>query len=257
MGYECLQLETREGVGHLRFARPPANVFTPGMVEEVRDAVHALRDDADVGVVVVGSAVERYFSSGADLGAFDSLSAQEIRDWAALCHEVVRLLRGAPKPFVAAIHGTAVGGGLEIALHCDVRFAAQDARMGLPEVNLGFIPPFGGTQALARLLGRPRALRFLYDGALLPADRARELGLVDELTAPEALQETAHAYAAGLAGKPREALAAIRRCITEGGSLDFESGLAVELEEAGRLAGTDDFRAALRAFLQRRAGKAE
>ena len=96
----------------------------------------------------------------------------------------MRLLRGSPKPLLAAINGTAVGGGLEMTLHCDLRFAATDARLGQPEINIGFIPPIATTQALARLIGRPRAIRYLYDGSLVPAAEALDWGLVDELVEP-------------------------------------------------------------------------
>ena len=130
------------------------------------------------------------------------------------CHDIVRLLRASPKPLLAAIHGTAVGGGLEITLHCDLRFAAADARLGQPEINIGFIPPIATTQALARLIGRPRAIRYLYDGA--PGRRRRRRcnwGLVDELLEPAGLRG-ARARLEELAAKSPAALAAIRRTVT-------------------------------------------
>jgi enoyl-CoA hydratase/carnithine racemase len=161
-------------------------------------------------------------------------------------------MRRSRKPLLAAIHGTAAGGGLEIVLNCDIRFAAADARLGQPEINIAFIPPVGGTQSLARLLGRPRALRFLYEGTLLPAEEARAIGLVDLVVPADRLREEAQAYAAGLARKPREALAAIRRCITEGIEVPYDEGLAIEAEEAVRLAGTPDFTEGLSAFLEKR-----
>ena len=99
-----------------------------------------------------------------------------MRQWATRCHDIVRLLRGSAKPLLAAINGTAVGGGLEMTLHCDLRFAASDARLGQPEINIAFIPPIATTQALARLIGRPRALRYLYEGGLVPAAEALRLG---------------------------------------------------------------------------------
>jgi enoyl-CoA hydratase len=107
-----------------------------------------------------------------------------MRQWAMRCHDIVHLLRASPKPLLAAIHGTAVGGGLEITLHCDLRFAATDARLGQPEIRIGFIPPIATTQALARLIGRSRAIRYLYDGNLVPAAEALGWGLSTSWSSP-------------------------------------------------------------------------
>src|SRR4029078_7404689 len=139
--------------------------------------------------------------------------------WAERCHEIVRLLRGSPKPLLAAINGTAVGGGLEMTLHCDLRFAATDARLGQPEINIGFIPPIATTQALARLIGRPRAIRYLYEGGLVPAGEALKGGVWTELVEPAALGAHVQAYAETLAAKSPAALAAIRRTVTLGGGM--------------------------------------
>ena len=148
-----------------------------------------------------------------------------------------------------------MGGGLEIVLNCDVRFAASDARLGQPEVNIGFLPPVGTTQSLSRLLGRPRALRFLYEGTLVSADEALALGLVDFVVPPERLRPEAQAYAAALAQKPAEALAAIRRCITLGLDRPYDEALDLEMEAAVRLAGTPDFAEGTRAFIEKRSPK--
>jgi enoyl-CoA hydratase/carnithine racemase len=199
-------------VGWLEFNRPPVNAFTREMVDEVHDAVAATLADQAVRVVVA-SAVERYFSAGADLNVFKVMTGGGMRAWANRCHDIVRLLRGSPKPLLAAINGTAVGGGLEMALHCDLRFAASDARLGQPEINIGFIPPIATTQALARLIGRPRAIRYLYDGSLISAARALECGLVDELVEPADLRDRVQAYAETLAAKSSSALSAIRRTV--------------------------------------------
>src|SRR5215468_7472844 len=228
-------------VGWLEFDRPPVNAFTREMVDEVHDRIAATLADPAVYVMVLASAVERYFSAGADLNVFKGLKAEGMRAWASRCHDVVRLLRGSPKPLLAAINGTAVGGGLEMTLHCDLRFAASDARLGQPEINIGFIPPIATTQALARLIGRPRAIRYLYDGTLVPASRALEWGLVDELVEPAALREHVQAYAEQLAAKSPSALAAIRRTVTLGGGLTFEDGTKYELETVASLADTPDF----------------
>ena len=250
--YEFVQVRRDERVGWLEYNRPPVNAIDWEMLREIPRALQALLDDAGVRVIVFASAVDRYFSTGADLRVLQAMDQAAVREWVTRCHDLVRLLRRSPKPLLAAIHGTAVGGGLEMVLHCDVRFAASDARLGQPEINIGFLPPVGATQALARLLGRPRALRFLYDGTLVPAEEAQAIGLVDVVVPAERLREEVQRYAAVLAQKPAAALAAIRRCITEGIDLPFEQGLTVEMEEAVRLGGTEDFAEGVAAFLAKR-----
>jgi enoyl-CoA hydratase/carnithine racemase len=162
-----VRFTNKNQVGWLEFHRPPVNAFTREMVDEVHDTLAATLEDPAVRVIVLASAVERYFSAGADLNVFKGMTGEGMRVWANRCHDIVRLLRGSPKPLLAAINGTAVGGGPEMTLHCDLRFAASDARLGQPEINIAFIPPIATTQALARLIGRPRAIRYLYDGALI------------------------------------------------------------------------------------------
>jgi enoyl-CoA hydratase/carnithine racemase len=236
----------------LEFDRPPVNAFTREMVDEVHDGVARTLADPAVRVVVLASAVPRYFSAGADLNVFKGIGPDGMRRWALRCHDIVRLLRGSPKPLLAAINGTAVGGGLEMTLHCDLRFAATDARLGQPEINIGFIPPIATTQALARLIGRPRAIRYLYEGGLVPAAEALAWGLVDELVEPAALRSRVQAYGEELAAKSPSALAAIRRTVTLGGGMSFDEGLAYELKTVVELAGTPDFAEGVDAFLTKR-----
>ncbi|HYX04116.1 MAG TPA: enoyl-CoA hydratase/isomerase family protein [Reyranella sp.] len=239
-------------VGWLEFNRPPVNAFTREMVDEVHDTLAATLADPAVRVLALASAVEHYFSAGADLNVFKGMTGEGMRAWANRCHDIVRLLRGSPKPLLAAINGTAVGGGLEMTLHCDLRFAASDARLGQPEINIGFIPPIATTQALARLIGRPRAIRYLYDGKLISAEEAHDWGLIDELVDPASLHERVQAYAEQLATKSPSALAAIRRTVTLGGGLSFEGGMKCELETVVALADTPDFAEGVDAFLAKR-----
>jgi enoyl-CoA hydratase/carnithine racemase len=239
-------------VGWLEFNRPPVNAFTREMVDETHDVLATALADPNVRVLVLASAVPRYFSAGADLHVFKGIGQDGMRAWATRCHDIVRLLRYSSKPLLAAINGTAVGGGLEMTLHCDLRFAATDARLGQPEINIGFIPPIATTQALARLIGRPRAIRYLYDGKLVTAAEALAWGLVDELVEPAGLRARVQAYGEELAAKSPAALAAIRRTVTLGGGMTFEDGMKYELETVVELAGTPDFAEGVDAFLAKR-----
>lgn len=257
MTYEFLSVSVEGRVGWIEYRRPPVNAIDWKMLGEIPAALNALLRNEDVRVIVFASALEKYFSTGADLSIFEKMGQEEMRRWVQTCHSIVRQIREASKPLLAAIHGTAVGGGLEIVLHCDVRFAAASARLGQPEINIAFIPPVGTTQSLPRLLGRPRALRFLYEGTLVSAEEALRVGLVDFVVPPERLREEVQAYGAALANKSQVALAEIRRCITAGLDLPLGDALATELEAAVRLAGSADFREGLRAFREKRPPKWE
>jgi enoyl-CoA hydratase/carnithine racemase len=252
MGYQFLETSISDRVGWLEYRRPPVNAIDWTMLREIGAALKAHLDDRAVRVVVIASALEKFFSTGADLRVFQAMGPEEMREWVEICHGLVRQIRDAPKPLLGAIHGTAVGGGLEIVLNCDLRFAAEGARLGQPEINIAFIPPVGTTQSLSRLLGRPRALRFLYEGTLVTADEALGMGLVDFVVPPDRLRSEVQAYAAALARKPAAALAAIRRCITLGLDLPYDEALAMEREAAVHLSGTPDFSEGLRAFLEKR-----
>ena len=247
-----IRTSTVRHVGWLDFNRPPVNAFTREMVDETHDGIAAALGDPDVRVLVLASAIDGYFSAGADLHVFKGMKAEGMRAWATRCHDIVRLLRSSPKPLLAAIHGTAVGGGLEMTLHCDLRFAAANAKLGQPEIRIGFIPPIATTQALARLIGRPRAIRYLYEGRMVAAEEARSWGLVDELVAPDGLRARVQAYGEELAAKSPAALAAIRRTVTLGGGMSFEDGMKLELETVAELADGPDFAEGVDAFLAKR-----
>jgi enoyl-CoA hydratase len=255
MSYEFLKTGVEERVAWIEYQRPPLNAIDWKMLGEIPAALDAFLNDSGVRVIVFASALEKYFSTGADLRVLQAMGREGMRKWVETCHSIVRQMRQAQKPLLAAIHGTAVGGGLEIVLHCDVRFAAASARLGQPEINIAFIPPVGTTQSLPRLLGRPRALRFLYEGTLVTAEEAREIGLVDFVVPPERLREEVQKYGAALASKPGAALAAIRRCITTGLEMSYDEALAVELDAAVHLAGTSDFSEGLAAFFEKRPPK--
>jgi enoyl-CoA hydratase len=255
MSYEYLRVKTENRVGWIEYNHPPLNAFNWEMLREVPAALAALLDETQVRVIVFASARERYFSVGADLKVFDGFGSAEMAEWVSICHTIVKKMREAEKPLLAAIRGVATGGGLEMVMHCDVRFAAHGARLGQPEINIGFIPPVGTTQSLVRLIGRPRALRYLYEGTLVSAEEALEMGLVDILYPPEQLHTEVQAYAETLTKKPAQALAAIRRTVTEGGSRTFDQGLKMEYDTAVKLAGTKDFAEGIKAFLEKREPK--
>ncbi len=236
----------------LEFNRGPVNAFNRQMVEEMREALAAATTSPAIRVIVLASAIEKYFSAGADLNEFRGMKSDGMSAWVSMCHDIANLLRGSEKPILAAIHGTAVGGGLEMTLHSDVRFAASGAKFGQPEIQIAFIPPIATTQALVRLIGRPRTLRYLYEGALVPVEVALTWGLIDEIVEPDALHDHVQSYAENLAAKSATALAAIRKTVTTGGGLTFDDGMQLEHRISAALADTPDFAEGIGAFLEKR-----
>jgi enoyl-CoA hydratase/carnithine racemase len=249
---EWVSVWSEGGVGWMELARPPMNLFDDEMCDGLHGALGRLLDDPEVGAVVLASALDRYFSAGGDLRFFRGLDAEGFRRYQEHWRQVTVAMRASRKPLLAALHGTAVGGGFEMALLCDVRFAAADTRLGLPEVNIGFFPQLGSIRRLARMLGPSRALRFLLDGTCVSATEAAALGLVDVVVEPGGLREELQSYAAGLARKPRDAVAAIRRLVNEGVETSDEDFFALEVEESARLWGGADITEGIDAFLEKR-----
>ena len=250
--YEFIRTQDINRVRWLEFNRAPVNAFNRQMGEETRAAIKAAAADSSVRVVVLASAVDKYFSAGADLNEFKGMKSDGMAAWVDMCHDIASTLRNMPKPLLAAIHGTAVGGGLEMTLHCDQRFSATGSRFGQPEIQIAFIPPIATTQALVRLIGRPRTLQYLYSGSLVTADDALSWGLIDEIIDADKLRGHVQAYAETLTSKSATALAAIRKTVTEGGGLTFAEGMALEHRIASQLSDTPDFAEGIDAFLNKR-----
>lgn len=252
MAYKYIDLDVRGPVGWFRFNRPPRNSVDWEMFYEMRPAFEELLGRPDVKVIVIASAVGGYFNTGADLTSFAGTDGERMREWIGESHTVAEVVRASSKPVLAAINGVAVGGGLELSLHADLRFVAADARLGQPEIKIGFIPPVAGTQGLVRLVGRSWAFRMLYGGETIDAKTALEIGLADFLAEAGDLESDVQAYGEMLAGRPANTLAAIRRCLIDGGAVSFAEGLAIEKAEAIGLAEHANFQEGVSAFLEKR-----
>jgi enoyl-CoA hydratase len=228
-----------DAVAVLTIDRPPVNALDPAMAAELAAAVDALARDPGVRCVVFQGA-GRLFSAGADIGALARGLADPDGPDAAVDHvaRVQRLFTAVadlPVPTVAAIHGAAAGGGLELALACDLRLAGDSARLGLPEVGIGLVPAGGGTQRASRLLGSGLAARLVLEGDLLDAAEALRIGLVQQVVPDPDVHDAALRLAQRIAGRPRAALVAAKRCLAAAGT---DQGFAVELAAARELLGT-------------------
>jgi enoyl-CoA hydratase len=226
------------------------NALDRPTLEELRDRLRELAEDAEARVVVLTGAGDRAFIAGADIKYMSGLSVEEAKGWGALGHECGRLLEEMPKPTIAAINGFALGGGCELALACDLRYAAPHAKLGQPEINLGIIPGWGGTVRLARATTVGTAKELILTGRLLEADEALRLGLVNAIEDP--VLGRAHDIARLLAAKSPVALTAAKAACNR--SLQGDHGENLELESAdfGELFASDDAKEGLTAFAEKR-----
>jgi enoyl-CoA hydratase/carnithine racemase len=244
----------RDGVALIHLNRPPANSYDRAFLDHLNAAVDEVRWDGGLhGAVLVSDLAPRFFSAGADVANFKN-STQEQRVMTVLhAHEILLKVERTPKVFVAAMSGHALGGGLEIALACDLRFAAEgDYRLGLPEVTLGLLPGNGGTQRLQRLVGRTRALDMMLTGQPVNAARALEIGLVDRVVPAEELVQAAVDYVAAIAKGPTLATGSIKIATRLGADLPLEGALALEREAVWRLFMSEDAAEGLNAFAEKR-----
>jgi len=248
---EFVRLEVEGLVATIRLDRPPANAISRRVSDELRDAaVEAARRDDVRAVVVWGG--PKTFAAGADLKEVSELGQEEIRPVVSALGEALNLLEGMPKVTIAAIEGYCLGGGCELALACDFRFAAQDATLGQPEIALGIIPGAGGTQRLPRLVGQARARDLIYSGRRVGADEALALGLVDRVTPRGESRQVAAEVAMRYANGPTLALAAAKEAMNAGAFGDPRRGLEVERDVFVRLFDTADQKEGVRAFLEKR-----
>jgi enoyl-CoA hydratase/carnithine racemase len=228
-GFETILLEKAVGVATITLNRPQVlNVYNTQMRDDLWQALEAVRDDPDVGVVVVAGAGERGFCAGADLTEFGTAPSQVVARQVRFQRGVWELWASISKPFIAALHGFVLGSGTEMACLCDLRIAAQDAVFGLPEVALGMAPAAGGSQTLPRLLGVPTALELLLTNSRLNAQEALHVGLVHQVVPRERLLDAAQQTARNLLGGGPRALALIKQAVLRGMELPLPQALALE-----------------------------
>jgi enoyl-CoA hydratase len=229
------------------------NALDAALLGELSSALDEIAADERVRAVVVTGAGNRAFVAGADIGEIAALEgADDGEAFARSGQEVFAKLERLPKPVIMAINGYALGGGCELALCGDIRLASDTAQLGQPEVNLGVIPGYGGTQRLARIIGRDRAKTLIFTGERVSAEDAFRLGLVDRIVPATSLIDEALALARNLAAKAPRAIALAKQAINEGISLPLESALALEAELFGVAAATEDRREGSDAFIEKR-----
>ena len=229
------------------------NALDVPTLTELRNRLHELESDAGVRVIVLTGAGEKAFVAGADIKYMSGLDPDQAKGWGALGHETARLLETMPRPTIAAINGFALGGGCELALACDIRYASSRAKLGQPEINLGIVPGWGGTQRIARVCGIGVAKELIFTGRTVDAEEAWRIGLVNAIADPvlDRALETAH----DLAAKSTLALALAKRLCNLTLGADHAGGLETEADEFGALFASADAKEGLTAFVEKRPPK--
>jgi enoyl-CoA hydratase len=248
-----LILERTDALAVVTVNRPAVlNALDRATIDALGAAMASLGADESVRVVIVTGAGEKAFAAGADIRELAALSPLEARAQAERGQAVFAAIERLGKPVIAAINGYALGGGCELAMACTLRVAASSAKLGQPEIKLGLLPGYGGTQRLARLVGRARALDLLLSGDPIPADEALRIGLVDRVVAPADLMAEARGLAATIASRPPAAVRAILDAVGRGLEMPSAEGQAHEAAWFGLLAATEDMREGTAAFLEKR-----
>jgi enoyl-CoA hydratase/carnithine racemase len=251
---ELLELEVTDGVGIVRLKRPPLNILNRALVAELADAALQAGRSPEIRAVVI-SGEGRHFSAGADVGEFQTMGVPEVHEYGKLLDAAFRGWADLPKVTIAAVNGYALGGGCELALAADFRFASDRATLGLPEIQLGIIPGGGGTQRLPRLIGPARAKELIFTGRHVKAEEALALGLVDAVFPAAELLEGAVEAARRYASGPLVALRAAKGLVNRADG-DIEVGLDLERHAFSMLFGTEDWRTGAKSLAENGPGKA-
>ncbi len=253
MEYKNLLFAVEDGVATITFNRPKAlNAMNSETMGELKDAVERCKNDDAIKVVILTGAGDKSFVAGADIAEMKDLRPKEALAFMELGHETLRALETLPKPSIAAVNGFALGGGTEISMSCDMRFASEAARFGQPEILIGLIPGWGGTQRLARLIGLGRAKELIMGGAQIDAKRAYELGLVNQVFPPDQLMEATKKFARRLAGMPGFALKMAKHAMNYGYDLSLDNANRLEMECCAQCFSTDDQKEGMGALLEKR-----
>ncbi len=253
MEFKFIIYEKSEGIATITLNRPEAlNAFSKEVVEEILHALEDVKSDEDIRVIVLTGAGEKAFSAGADIKAMVGMTALKARELSLMGEKLCVTLENMQKPVIAAINGYALGGGLEVAMSCDLRLASENARMGQTEINIGLIPGWGGTQRLTRLVGMTKAKELVFTGKMIDAKTAEQLGIVNMVVPADKFREIVRQFAIDLALKAPVAIRVAKALITKGADMSLDSALALEREGFGVVGSTEDLKEGVAAFTEKR-----
>ena len=253
MAYENILYEVKEGIATVTFNRPKAlNALNGALLAELSQALDTIVADEDIRVLVLTGAGDKSFVAGADiseLATFDSLKA---KSFARKGHDIINKLQLLPITVIAAVNGFALGGGTEIAIACDFIYASENAKFGQPEINLGLIPGFGGTQRLPRLIGTNMAKELIFTGKMISAVEALQLGLVNKVVPQDKLMEEVLITAETVASKGKVSLREAKQAVNKGMNVDLATGCGIEIDAFSLCYASSDAKEGTSAFLEKR-----
>ncbi len=253
MEFQYILYEKSEKVATITLNRPDAlNAFSKQVIKEVLHALEDAKMDENIRVVVLTGAGDKAFSAGADIKAMAGMTALKARKLSFMGEELCLALENLEKPVIAALNGYALGGGLEVAMSCDLRIASENSRMGQTEINIGLIPGWGGTQRLTRLIGQTKAKELIFTGKMIDAKTAEQLGIVNFVVPQDKFRETVRQFASELALKAPVAIAVAKALINKGADIGLNSALALEREGLGVVGASEDLQEGVSAFKEKR-----
>jgi enoyl-CoA hydratase len=253
MAYENIIFSTEDNVAIIKINRPKAlNAINPGVLRDINDALDVVESDNSIKVLIFTGEGDKAFVAGADIGHMASFTPLQGRKFSGSGHELFFRIENLGKPVIACVNGFALGGGTELAIACDFIYASENAKFGQPEINLGIIPGFGGTQRLPRLVGKAIAKEMCMTGAMITASEAKEIGIVNKVFPHDKLWEETMKTAKVIASKGKASLRAVKHCIDRGLNIDLPSGCSIESDNFAICLTSPDGKEGMTAFMEKR-----
>lgn len=253
MEYANIIFQVEEGIATVTFNRPQVlNALNSELLKEFSDVLDKIAADEDIRVLILTGAGEKAFVAGADINELAAFNALQAKHFSESGHTLLNKLQTLPIPVIAAVNGFALGGGSEIALACDFIYASENAMFGQPEINLGIIPGFGGTQRLPRLVGKNRAKEMIFTGKMLATDEAYAMGLINKICPQQQLMDEVIKTAQTMAAKGKVTLRAAKQAINSGMNVDLATGCSIETDAFALCMDSPDAKEGTSAFLEKR-----
>ena len=253
MAYENIIFQVEDGISTITFNRPETlNALNSELLKEFSQALDEIAANEDIRVLILTGAGEKSFVAGADIAELATFNALQAKRFSERGHFMMNKLQELPIPVIAAVNGFALGGGSEIALACDFIYASENAMFGQPEINLGIIPGFGGTQRLPRLIGKNMAKEMIFTGKMIPAAKAHTFGMVNRVCSQESLMDEVIKTAKNIVSKGKASLRAAKQAINSGMNVDLNSGCSIEIDAFSLCMASPDAKEGTSAFLEKR-----
>ena len=253
MEYKNIVVQVKEGIATITFNRPEVlNALNGDLLKEFSHVLDEIAADEDISGLILTGAGEKAFVAGADIREFPTFNALKAKSFSETGHILMNKLQELPIPVIAAVNGFALGGGCEVALACDFIYASENAMFGLPEITLGIIPGFGGTQRLSRLIGMSMAKEMIFTGKMIPAAEAKNIGLANMVCSQEQLMDEVIKTAKTIASKGKVSLRAAKQAINNGMNVDLTTGCSIEIDAFALCLASPDAREGALAFLEKR-----